>query len=122
MPSPFETIASATDGGEKAIPVHHDAEGANVKGPLEANINEHNEALRNYMGRIVGGQTLHPDEYHDYESRMKEKSHDSMLLERLNKQHDTLERRGKTDKRRHEGQGAVDKASELLNEYNGGSQ
>lgn len=118
MPSPFETIAGAAQGGEQATPVHHEE----IQGPLEAQIGEHDEALKGYMGRLSAGQTLHPDEYHDYENRMKEKSHDSGLLNKLNKQHGMLKRRGNEDMRKHREQGTRTEAGELLHEYGGGSQ
>lgn len=117
QPSPFQTIAGSTeDEGPEATPVHHE----NVAGPLENQIREHDEALKGYMGKLSSGQTLHPDEYQDYEGRIKEKSHDTMLLERLNKQHGVLKRRGNEAMREHRDAGTRNKATDLLDKYQGG--
>ena len=114
QPSPFQGIEG--ENKPQATPIHHEE----VQGPLEEQVRGHDEALKGYMGRLSSGETLHPDEYADYEGRLKEKSHDAMLLERLNKQHSMLKRRGNEDMRGHREQQTRGKASELLNQYGGG--
>jgi hypothetical protein len=116
MEGSFQNLG-ATTGGEamKATPVHHEA----IKGSLEAQIGDHDEAIKGYSNRIDSGDTLAPDEYQDYESRMKEKSHDSLLLEKLNKQHNMLQRRSKRDKAKSGESDVRDEATELYNQFGG---
>ena len=115
--SAFQNLGEEDD-SPKATPVHHEA----IEGPLRSQLEEHDSALKGYMGRLANGETLHPDEYADYEGRIREKSQDSMLYNRLQKQHGVLKRRGNIDMSKHRGIGTREKASELLNEYGGGSQ
>jgi len=116
MPSPFQTIQGAAEGGgQEATPVHHES----IRGPLSEQVREHEDALKGYMGRLSGGQTLAPDEYHDYETRLKEHGHDSMLLQRLDKQHGEIKRKGNTLMREHRQKLPREQAEELLNQSGG---
>lgn len=117
MATPFQTIAGAAEPeGEQATPVHHEE----IQGPLENQVRDHEEALKGYMGRLSSGATLHPDEYHDYETRLREHGHDSMLLNKLNKQHGELKRKGNTLMREHRQKAPREEAEELLNRTQGG--
>ena len=124
QPSPFQSITS--EGGPEATLVHHDkvapggAPGSDLKSRLQAQVSGHEDALKGYMGRLNNDETLHPDEYSDYEQRLKEHSHDSMLLQRLNKQHGEIERHGKKLKSETPESSTRVEGEELYNEYSGG--
>ena len=115
--SPFSRLSGGVEQTE-AIPVHHES----VKGPLHVQVGDEENQLMEYDRRMASGETLHPDEFEHYNDLIKEKSHDSMLEQKLNKQHGQIERRSLRLKKQRAGVGPRSEGSELMNEYGGGQQ